>query len=1654
LTNYTGSIIYNNFTQNLSVTMINVTSSVTLNQGANNLEVCARDSLTGSPKIIDYMTLDMTQTSNTDADIQYNYTGVIIKRSIYVVNKTGDIQKKATKHLNVSEQWDTEGRHIKTSISFDKFDDKSDYVEIKYACIQGCANMTYLNDRGEDRIVDDGMNLQFRYYDAVQAGWNVIYNQKTNGNVIVKIKSPDAAYYNALPSYVTIDPIAGGLNRICENYTIFYDPNAPTANLTSPTNGIYTQNTTINFTYFVNDSLANNNYSSGIQNTTLYIRNSTNSIINQTTTQGGFLSSIYQSIVGIPVTLTDGFYSWFADVFDLAGSKGTSQTNNLTIDTTSPTIAYGNGTQNSGVNLSRTNIYVNVTVNETNEKNITFLLYDTNAVCYQESSNTSNQTGIDGSCGLSYTGNYYYDDYWENPSALYDGDWGTSTNQNKTYNLNANYYVNYTKPFNATYGSYLKISYAFTLLNYTYTIPSSCLNPTVQLKVHTSCNDLSCLSASEEIYCYDSTNWTLIDTKYGLGNNVIAEEAMVWNIIVNKTTLGAGNRTINWTGLPNNQYWYNVTVCDQVDFCTSTSTRTISLDTVNPIIYDISPLTLTYFNITSYNIVYAVNDSIGGIFSVNMNSSTVYIYNNATQLQVDSTTTPIATVNNVVINTSEVQTDGVYFWNVTATDYANNIGSNATKQYFTIDTTYPQITYGSLTLASGINISRSNVYVDILVTETNENYTIFSLYNTNQVVVNQTTYPAGVRNINWTGLSDGKYYYNVTVCDKARNCNSTATRNIVLDINSPTVVLNDPGNNSVIVNSPILNYTVNDTTSGVLNSTYYVFNNLNGSLVAQGNPTISNIYQSTIAIPISLTEGFYKWFANAFDYAGNYFATSNNSFVVNYQLTALTWVNQTLPAGGYPYDAIWVNLSSSHLVQNLTINITSDTGYTNQVIFNNINTTQSNLYYNFTGLVTQGTYTVTGWSYDYAARRTDASTLSYLIDNQPPVINITDPTLPSGTTSPNNYIELNFTVYDTNLANVTAYLYNSNNVLINRTTYYANGNYYLKYKNLDEGIYYYNITAYATVFGQYSNSSTYSISLEYAMINVSICRELNSNTIYNVIANLYSNSTCLNVTSPGVTIDCNGYIVSGQWAILITKTGATLNNCYVVSTNSSKAALEVKGNSPASVSIYNSTFTGGLYGIYVAPEASVSANLINVIGNTYGVYFDNSNNGNNIASSTFSGNTEDSITLINTDNNYFSGLSVISSGDASNDGSIVLYKSANNMFTNSNFTTSASKIFGFNDYSINNVLYSSYYDSAKEAIDGTSQLIRQWGFSVLVVDSVQNKMQNAIVTWVSQNIDKTVFNHPENCYQEQANGASPTDTTGSICGLTYNGLYEMDGSTWSSLSNDGDWTTYGALIDDLYYINYSKPMPNSGDVLTGTLNIGLVVANNTDPTNHTHTNISISVPGNCFTNDPNQFRINQTTINLTQTKSIDCYVDNVTNWTNIYSTSMNISLYSQNIGEESMNWSVQGTNISYTNLTGSISTISDGTGVGSIIQYMNIFGTIYNANAQSSKATYNPFTPASETLNPVDNTYQKYTLSQEIASSSLSRTAWWIILGIVYLIGIAASVGFFMVRMREGYSVVDIWKYFIILVIWFVIFTILFYLLATFLMAVAYPKVL
>lgn len=140
-------------------------------------------------------------------------------------------------------------------------------------------------------------------------------------------------------------------------------------------------------------------------------------------------------------------------------------------------------------------------------------------------------------------------------------------------------------------------------------------------------------------------------------------------------------------------------------------------------------------------------------------------------------------------NTTAIALTGLVDDNYTINVYANDtLGTFGLNDSYVVqvDSTYPLIDYGTGVEDNNTNISQSNIYVNVSVTEANEKNITFLLHNSTGFV-NSTTYTTAVRTINWTGLPNGVYTYNVTVIDDSENSAITTTRTITLDSTAPTV---------------------------------------------------------------------------------------------------------------------------------------------------------------------------------------------------------------------------------------------------------------------------------------------------------------------------------------------------------------------------------------------------------------------------------------------------------------------------------------------------------------------------------------------------------------------------------------------------------------------------------------------------------------------------------------------------------------------------------------------------------------------------------------------------------------------------------------------------------------------------------------------------
>ncbi len=413
-------------------------------------------------------------------------------------------------------------------------------------------------------------------------------------------------------------------------------------------------------------------------------------------------------------SLNDGIYYINATVNDSAGNSNSTPTRTITVDTTNPGVTI-NLPNLAGVNLSTSSVNLNVTLNEDGACAYSLDAGITNTTMQRNGNrdfNATNNSIADG----TYTARYYCND-----SA---GNWNrTST---RIFGIDA------TKPL---------ISYGVGTENDGTNITST------------------------SIY----VNFSVTETNFANVTFTLRNDSGQ----VNSTVFTAITRTINWSGLANANYTYNVTIYDLAGNFNSTTTRRIILDTANPgVTINLPNLAGVNLSSSSVNLNVTLNEDGACAYSLDAGITNTTMQRNGNR-DFNATNNSIA--------------DGTYTVRYYCNDSAGNWNRTSTR-IFGIDATKSLISYGVRTENDGVNLSQSFIYVNISVTETNLGNISFILYNAS-ATVNTTTYSTLTLTINWSGLANANYTYNVTIYDTGGNFNSTATRRIILDTTSPSVAL-------------------------------------------------------------------------------------------------------------------------------------------------------------------------------------------------------------------------------------------------------------------------------------------------------------------------------------------------------------------------------------------------------------------------------------------------------------------------------------------------------------------------------------------------------------------------------------------------------------------------------------------------------------------------------------------------------------------------------------------------------------------------------------------------------------------------------------------------------------------------------------------------
>ena len=282
----------------------------------------------------------------------------------------------------------------------------------------------------------------------------------------------------------------------------------------------------------------------------------------------------------------------------------------------------------------------------------------------------------------------------------------------------------------------------------------------------------------------------------------------------------------------------------------------LSLDSVAPTVTLQSPSNNTYSS--NVNITFVYNTSENGLCSLYLNTSGTFGINQTNDTVVGGT-------NNFSVGFS----DGTsWIWNVVCNDTANNT-ANATSNFtLTIDTTYPTIDFSALTESNFSNKSQNYIEVNVSWTETNFQNITWDINGTEYVNTTATYW------YNETGIGDGNYTFNVTICDKAGNCNNTATRLIILDNSSPQINFST---GSEVNNSNISRLWIY---SDITLTELYLKNvtwNINGTETVYNSSTLNHNQTS-------LGNGTYYYNVTVCDYAGNCNTTETREILINTSL--------------------------------------------------------------------------------------------------------------------------------------------------------------------------------------------------------------------------------------------------------------------------------------------------------------------------------------------------------------------------------------------------------------------------------------------------------------------------------------------------------------------------------------------------------------------------------------------------------------------------------------------------------------------------------------------------------------------------------------------------------------------------------------------------
>lgn len=340
------------------------------------------------------------------------------------------------------------------------------------------------------------------------------------------------------------------------------------------------------------------------------------------------------------------------------------------------------------------------------------------------------------------------------------------------------------------------------------------------------------------------------------------EKIIIFNLydsshsLVNSTSFTDSTRTINWTNLVDDTYYYNVTVNDSANNLNFTDTYLIRLDDTKPIITIVEPQAINYGDNNTIELNFTITDNLVGV-----DSCWYKVINSTNDLQIDNTTTNC-------LNTTFSLPGGDIDYTLTlySNDTLNNI--NSASVTFGIRTISPVVV---LYPVDGTYSNRLTDHYFNFTVETNaDSISSCQLWGnwTGTWHLNQTILtPSESINTNFSiiNLTEGIFLWNVN-CSDNFGTDGWALNNITFttDITFPLV-----SNISVttIAGFQTISFNHNATDTNLNTCKYSIFNS-NGTIDGLNN-NVSLTCNSVGTSAVVSAYGTYNLTIYAIDLAGN-----------------------------------------------------------------------------------------------------------------------------------------------------------------------------------------------------------------------------------------------------------------------------------------------------------------------------------------------------------------------------------------------------------------------------------------------------------------------------------------------------------------------------------------------------------------------------------------------------------------------------------------------------------------------------------------------------------------------------------------------------------------------------------------------------------------